>query len=107
LIRGEKVARPIFSRNVGFLPGITYCKLCGRAHDGVGGGRPLRRLLSSACKKITDAIVNGKTLRIEGGNINIPEGFRPSCGKGRMCGEGTGKEGKGERKTCNSMKEAL
>ena len=41
------------------------------------------RLLSSASGKITDAVVNGKALRIEGGNITVPEGFRPSCGKGQ------------------------
>ncbi len=45
----------------------------------------LHRLLSSACEKISDAIVNGKALRIEGGNINVPEASWPSCGKGRMC----------------------
>lgn len=43
------------------------------------------RLLSSACEKITDAIVNGKALRIEGGNISVPETSWPSCGKGRKC----------------------
>jgi predicted DNA-binding protein (UPF0251 family)/predicted Fe-Mo cluster-binding NifX family protein len=46
------------------------------------------RLLSSAWEKITDAIVNGKALRIEGGNISVPEGSWPSCGKGRMCAPG-------------------
>ena len=52
------------------------------------------RLLSSACEKITDAIVNGKAMRIEGGNISVPESSLPSCGKGRMCSRpaGTGKE---------------
>jgi predicted DNA-binding protein (UPF0251 family)/predicted Fe-Mo cluster-binding NifX family protein len=48
----------------------------------------LHRLISSACEKITDAIVNGKALRIEGGNVRVPEGSWPSCGKGRMCGGG-------------------
>ncbi len=43
------------------------------------------RLLTAACEKIADAIVNGKALRIEGGNINVPEASWPSCGKGRMC----------------------
>lgn len=54
----------------------------------------LHRLLSSACEKITDAIVNGKALRIEGGNISIPEGSWPSCGKGRMCRRGRQARGK-------------
>jgi predicted Fe-Mo cluster-binding NifX family protein/predicted DNA-binding protein (UPF0251 family) len=48
----------------------------------------LHRLLSSACEKITDAVVNGKALRIEGGNICVAEGSWPSCGKGRMCAPG-------------------
>jgi predicted DNA-binding protein (UPF0251 family)/predicted Fe-Mo cluster-binding NifX family protein len=43
------------------------------------------RLLSSAYNKMTDAIVNGKALRIEGGNVNIPEASYPDCGKGREC----------------------
>jgi predicted DNA-binding protein (UPF0251 family)/predicted Fe-Mo cluster-binding NifX family protein len=46
------------------------------------------RLLSSACEKLADAVVNGKALRIEGGNINVPESSWPSCGKGRMCSGG-------------------
>jgi predicted DNA-binding protein (UPF0251 family)/predicted Fe-Mo cluster-binding NifX family protein len=45
----------------------------------------LHRLLSSAYNKMTDAIVNGKALRIEGGNVNIPETSLPDCGKGREC----------------------
>ncbi|OPY69955.1 MAG: hypothetical protein A4E57_00833 [Syntrophorhabdaceae bacterium PtaU1.Bin034] len=55
----------------------------------------LHRLLSSACEKIADAIVSGKALRIEGGNISVPEGSWPSCGKGRMCGRG--KQARGKR----------
>ncbi len=53
------------------------------------------RLLSSACGKIADAIVNGKALRIEGGNINVPESSWPSCGKGRMCTRG--RQGRAKR----------
>jgi predicted DNA-binding protein (UPF0251 family)/predicted Fe-Mo cluster-binding NifX family protein len=53
------------------------------------------RLLSSACEKITDVIVNGKALRIEGGNIRVPEGSWPSCGKGRMCAPG--RQGRAKR----------
>jgi len=49
------------------------------------------RLLSSACEKMTDAVVNGKALRIEGGNIAVPEGSLPSCGKGRTCRQGRAK----------------
>ena len=53
------------------------------------------RLLSSACEKIADAIVNGKALRIDGGNINVPESSWPSCGKGRMCLKG--RQGRAKR----------
>lgn len=45
----------------------------------------LHRLLSSAYIKMTDAIVNGKALRIEGGNVTLPEASLPICGKGRSC----------------------
>lgn len=110
------MARPTFTRNVGFLPGVTYFKPAGvrmveleevvLGHDEIeamrlkhflglsqeeAAGRmnisqpTFHRLLSSACEKITDVIVNGKALRIEGGNVSVPEGSWPSCGKGRMC----------------------
>ncbi len=46
------------------------------------------RLLAVASEKMTEAVVNGKALRIEGGNINIPESCLPSCGKGRKCTRG-------------------
>jgi predicted DNA-binding protein (UPF0251 family)/predicted Fe-Mo cluster-binding NifX family protein len=50
------------------------------------------RLLSSAYEKMTDAIVNGKALRIEGGNICMQEGTTlPACGKGRLCRGGGGR----------------
>ncbi len=51
----------------------------------------LHRLLSSAYEKMTDAIVNGKALRIEGGNVTLPETSFPTCGKGRLCGRGRGR----------------
>jgi predicted Fe-Mo cluster-binding NifX family protein len=34
---------------------------------------------------MTDAIVNGKALKIEGGSINVPETSLPECGLGRLC----------------------
>lgn len=49
----------------------------------------LHRLLSSAYEKVTDAIVNGKALRIEGGNISVCEDALPACGRGRKCGHGS------------------
>lgn len=48
----------------------------------------LHRLLSSAYSKMTDAIVNGKALKIEGGSINVPETLLPECGMGRLCHQG-------------------
>lgn len=38
------------------------------------------RLLISAHKKIADAVVSGKALKIEGGNISIGEDVLPPCG---------------------------
>ncbi len=52
------------------------------------------RLLSAAWEKIADAIVNGKMLRIEGGNITMPESSWPSCGRGGMCRQEQAKESK-------------
>jgi len=46
------------------------------------------RLLLSAHEKIAHAIVNGKALRIEGGNVAIDERFVPPCGWRHMCRHG-------------------
>jgi predicted DNA-binding protein (UPF0251 family)/predicted Fe-Mo cluster-binding NifX family protein len=46
------------------------------------------RLLSSAYNKMTDAVVNGKALKIEGGPINVAETSLPTCGKGLSCRQG-------------------
>ncbi|HON86522.1 MAG TPA: DUF134 domain-containing protein [Syntrophorhabdaceae bacterium] len=43
------------------------------------------RLLSSAHEKIASAIVNGKALRIEGGNVAIDERSVPPCGWRHIC----------------------
>jgi predicted DNA-binding protein (UPF0251 family)/predicted Fe-Mo cluster-binding NifX family protein len=48
----------------------------------------LHRLLSSAYNKMTDAIVNGKALKIEGGSISVPETSMPECGMARLCRQG-------------------
>ena len=57
---------------------------------------------------MTDAIVNGKALRIEGGNITVPEGSLPSCGKGRMCRQGRAMKSKSmERHEGGAMKIAI
>jgi predicted DNA-binding protein (UPF0251 family)/predicted Fe-Mo cluster-binding NifX family protein len=46
------------------------------------------RLLSSAHEKLAEAVIKGKALRIEGGNVTVQEGFRASaCGKARDCGQ--------------------
>ena len=45
-----------------------------------------QRLYESARKKIADALVNGKAIRIEGGNYTMagPGAGRPGRGRGRM-----------------------
>jgi predicted DNA-binding protein (UPF0251 family)/predicted Fe-Mo cluster-binding NifX family protein len=49
------------------------------------------RLLLSAHEKMADAVVNGKALRIEGGNVNVDAGTLPPCGWRHMCRHGWGK----------------
>jgi predicted DNA-binding protein (UPF0251 family) len=46
------------------------------------------RLILSARKKIADAIVNGKAIRIEGGHYKMA--VRPGMGRGRGAGMGAG-----------------
>ncbi len=46
------------------------------------------RLILSAHKKLADAVVTGKALKIDGGNINIGEDVLPPCGHWRnQCGK--------------------
>lgn len=53
------------------------------------------RLLNGARKKIADAIINGKALRIQGGNYTMvqeqPQRRGMGCGKGQGCGNGFGR----------------
>lgn len=45
------------------------------------------RLLTSAHEKLAEAVIKGKALRIEGGNVTLEEGFEsPACGRQRDCG---------------------
>lgn len=45
------------------------------------------RLLSSAHEKLAEAVIKGKALRIEGGNITLQEGFEASgCVRERVAG---------------------
>lgn len=46
------------------------------------------RILSSAHEKLAHAVVNGKALKIEGGNVNIDEKFIPPCGWRHICKHG-------------------
>jgi len=46
------------------------------------------RLLLSAHEKMAHTVVNGKALRIEGGNVTIDEKFTPPCGWRHMCKHG-------------------
>lgn len=45
------------------------------------------RLISSARKKVADAIVNGKAIRVEGGNFEVV-GKAQGCGRRMRCGSG-------------------
>ncbi len=46
------------------------------------------RLVISARKKIADAIVNGKAIRIEGGTYKMVQSIRPGMGRGQDAGRG-------------------
>jgi predicted DNA-binding protein (UPF0251 family)/predicted Fe-Mo cluster-binding NifX family protein len=60
----------------------------GAAAKEMGVSQPtFHRLLASAHEKLAEAIIKGKALRIEGGNVTVQEGFQaPACGKARDCG---------------------
>lgn len=104
-------------RKISFLPDVTYFKpAAGMAvleevelrHDEVeairlkhlvkldqeeaahrmGVSQPtFHRLLSSAHEKLAEAVIKGKALRIEGGNVTVQDGFQAaSCGGSRDCG---------------------
>jgi predicted DNA-binding protein (UPF0251 family)/predicted Fe-Mo cluster-binding NifX family protein len=49
------------------------------------------RLLLSAHEKMADVVVNGKALRIEGGNVQIGANNIPPCGWRQRCRHGWGK----------------
>ncbi len=51
------------------------------------------RTLVEARKKIADALVNGKSIRIEGGNIKMLQGTGRGQGAGRGAGRGFGRMG--------------
>ena len=46
------------------------------------------RLLLAAHEKMAHAVINGKALRIEGGNVTVDERFIPPCGWRHMCKHG-------------------
>ena len=49
------------------------------------------RVIESARRKVADALIHGKALRIEGGAISAPVppvGHRGGCGRGRRWGRG-------------------
>lgn len=60
----------------------------GAAAKEMGVSQPtFHRLLASAHEKLAEAVIKGKALRIEGGNVTVQEGFQASaCGKERDCG---------------------
>jgi predicted DNA-binding protein (UPF0251 family) len=53
------------------------------------------RVLSSARKKLADAIINGKSIKIQGGNFEMvqPRGRGLGLGRGRGMGQGLGRQG--------------
>jgi uncharacterized protein len=52
------------------------------------------RLLNSAHEKLAEAVIKGKALRIEGGNVSVQEGFEAAdCGRPRDCGRRPRKNG--------------
>lgn len=51
----------------------------------------LHRTLASARKKIADALVNGKAIKVQGGNVKMTPGF----GRGPAMGRGRGQAGAG------------
>jgi predicted DNA-binding protein (UPF0251 family)/predicted Fe-Mo cluster-binding NifX family protein len=46
------------------------------------------RLLLSAHEKMAHTVINGKALRIGGGNVSVDEKFIPPCGWRQICGHG-------------------
>ena len=52
------------------------------------------RLVISARKKIADALVNGKAIRIEGGMYKMVQSIQPGMGRGRGRGMGFGGRGR-------------
>ncbi len=48
----------------------------------------LHRLLVSAHEKLAHAVVNGKALRIEGGNVAVDQQYIPPCGWRHICRHG-------------------
>ncbi|MDD3846227.1 MAG: DUF134 domain-containing protein [Syntrophorhabdaceae bacterium] len=59
------------------------------AANQMGVSQPtFHRLINAAHQKITDAIINGKALRIEGGNVTIHEGMAGPCHYRKHWGQG-------------------
>jgi predicted DNA-binding protein (UPF0251 family) len=57
-----------------------------------------QRMLQRTLEKISDALVNGKAIRVEGGNYTMPgkDGTGPN-GEGSIGGQGRGQRGQGQR----------
>ena len=71
------------------------------------------RLLLSAHEKLARAVINGKALRIEGGNVTVDESFIRPCGWRDMCKRGpkgkavAQKEGRHSAEQAERMKIAI
>lgn len=68
------------------------------AAEQMGLSQPtFHRLLASAHEKMTEAIINGKVLRITGGNIAVHDDMQPPpCGRRRRCRRGWSAMEKGQ-----------
>ena len=53
----------------------------------------LQRILKKAHQKIAEALVLGKAIKVEGGEVNMPFGRGPGRGFGRGFGRGRGRMG--------------
>jgi predicted DNA-binding protein (UPF0251 family)/predicted Fe-Mo cluster-binding NifX family protein len=62
------------------------------------------RLLLAAHEKMAHAVINGKALRIEGGNVAIDERYIPPCGWRQMCRHGWKERGALQKGDGSSVK---
>ena len=74
-------------------------RVCGMPRTNSFGRTTVQGIFNDARRKLADALVNGKMLFIEGGDIDICE--RENAGCGRKCGQLCRKEMKDEKNKRN------